>query len=64
MPHRLRVFRLAVLIKGVNILVQTLRFAIPAIINVGILLFLVYFIYACMGVQVGFLVNLKKREGG
>jgi len=49
---RLRVFRLAVLIRGVSILVATLRFAIPAIINVGIILFLTYFIYACMGVQV------------
>jgi len=47
----LRVFRLALLVRGVNLLMTTLRFAIPAILNVGVLLFLLYFIYACMGVQ-------------
>ncbi|KAL4420689.1 hypothetical protein ABPG75_010345 [Micractinium tetrahymenae] len=47
----LRMFRLLRHSKGIQMLLSTLIISLPAIINVGALLFLLFFVFAYMGVQ-------------
>lgn len=47
----LRMFRLLRHSKGIQMLLSTLVISLPAIINVGALLFLLFFVFAYMGVQ-------------
>lgn len=47
----LRIFRLVRRLKGLNALIQTLVFSFPALYNVGTLLFLLYFMFAVMGMN-------------
>jgi hypothetical protein len=47
----LRIFRLAVRFAGIKRLLQTLVFTLPAVMNVMMLLFLIMFIYAVLGMS-------------
>jgi len=53
----LRVFRVTRLVRvlnaslGLQALLQTISRALPAILNVGVIMFMVFFIYACAGVE-------------
>ena len=46
-----RIFRLVKVLKGLNILFKTLVISIPTIVNVGGLMFIVFFIFAVLGVK-------------
>jgi voltage-dependent calcium channel T type alpha-1G len=46
-----RVFKLVKSMKGLNKLVTTLIKSIPSLINIAILLMLLFFVFACMGMN-------------
>jgi len=45
----LRIFRIIKKFKSIKQLIYTLIFSVPALFNVSLLMFIIFFIYACMG---------------
>ena len=56
-----RIFRLVKSLRGLRILFNTLLLALPSVFNVGTILVLVHFIFACMGMNLFSAVKLQEN---
>lgn len=58
----LRLFRIIKRAKGLRQLIQTLTFSLPALLNVGLLMLLLFFLYAILGMNL--LSHIKIQNNG